>query len=89
MPPLQTFRPTHAFDWNQSQAIGQRVVAVSGLLSQEVGTDRKQLDETLPQFSLWKYWLKQAANDCSDKYGQHNAKVRIKYRLDHDWLFGI
>jgi hypothetical protein len=26
MSPLQTFRPTHAFNWNQSQAIGQHVV---------------------------------------------------------------
>src|SRR5262249_32684018 len=89
MSPLQTFRPTHAFNWNQSQAIGQRVVAVTRLLGREVRACREEFYETSPQFSLRKYRPKEPANDCSEEYREHNTKVRIKYSLDPDWLLGI
>src|SRR6516164_7734650 len=76
MSPLQTFRPTHALNWNQSKAIGGYVVAVTRLLGQEARACREELYEASPQFSLRKYRPKEPPNNGSDKYRQHNAEVR-------------
>src|SRR6516162_10780345 len=76
MSPLQTFRPTHAFNWNQSQAIGQRVVAMTRLLRQEVRACREELYEASPQFGFRKDRPKEPPNNGSDEYRQHNTKVR-------------
>ena len=81
MSPLQTFRPTHAFNWNQSQAIGKGVVAVTRLLGQEARACREKLYETLPQFSLRKHGPKTRPTIAAMNIGNTTPK----YELNTVW----
>src|SRR6516225_3109870 len=59
------------------------------LPDQESRAGREELYKASPQFGLRKHRPKQAANDGSDKYWQHDTEVRIKYSLDPNWLLSI